>query len=270
MSALPAFTAARFTDLRTALDRVYCADALDLLRALPDASVDAIITDPPYGLAARGAFGIDRSMGGIYQKRGKFRAVFEEWDHDIPLAWMSEAGRVVRPGGAVVVFGGMNAIHLFGAQGYALGWKLLNTVTVVKASPMPNITGRMLTHSTEAFHWFCPAGTGWVFNKSAARNGTRNLTDVWAWPYETPDQRVHPTQKPLALMSRIVALFTEPEAVIVDPFMGSGTTAAAARNLGRHYIGGDLSPEYVAIAQRRLAQPYTISMFPEIIEGEAV
>lgn len=62
----------------------------------------------------------------------------------------------------------------------------------------------------------------------------------------------------------------EPEVVIVDPFMGSGTTAAAARNLGRHYIGGDLSPEYVAIAQRRLAQPYTISMFPEIIEGEAV
>ncbi len=233
-----------------ALDTVYHVDALALLAALPDASVDCVVTDPPYGLGGR-VFDIPHK---------NYSAINEVWDTVAPTEWMQLCSRVLKPGGGVICFGVRQSIYKFASEGIRLGWKLVNDVTWIKPDAPPNFTGRMMTESTERALWFCPDGTGWTYNLKDAKsmNGGINLRDVWSFPIER-DNRVHPAQKPLALIERCITLFSNPSAVILDPFMGSGTTAVAARNLGRRFIGCDLSADYVAIANRRLAQPYTPS-----------
>lgn len=232
------------------LDSVYNVDALALLAGLPDASVDCVVTDPPYGLAGR--------VFDFPHKR--YSAINEEWDTVAPTEWMELCTRILKPGGSVICFGGRQSIYKFASTGIALGWKLINDITWEKPDAPPNFTGRMMTESTERALWFCPSGSGWTYNLQEAKtmNGGINLRDVWRFPIER-ENRVHPAQKPIRLLERCVTLFTEPGAIIVDPFAGSGTTLVAARNLGRRYLGCDTSPDYVAIARNRLAQPYTPS-----------
>ncbi len=237
------------------LDTVYHMDAIELINSLPDASIDAVITDPPYGLAGR-VFKVE-SIG--------YTAVNEEWDAFAPVDWLAPVSRVLKPGGSVICFGVRQSIYALAAEGLRLGWRLVNDITWYKPDAMPNMTGRMMTESTERILWFCPSGTQWTYNLKAAKsmNGGQNLRDVWTFG-RTRDQRYHPTQKPLILMRRIVELLTNEGDVVLDPFMGSGTTLVAARNTGRRYIGCDINPDYVAVARRRLSQPFTPDMFATI------
>lgn len=260
---LPSFTPARFADVAQARDRVYCCDALALLKSLPDASVDAVITDPPYGLAGR-VFDFPHR---------KYTAVNEEWDIDVPTQWMAACERVLKPGGSVVCFGGRQSIYEFAAVGLRLGWRIVNDITWYKPDAAPNFTGRMMTESTERALWFCPSGSNWTYNLNAAKemNGGVNFRDVWELRrmHNDIETRTHPTQKPLDLMLRIVRLFTNEGDTIVDPFFGSGTTGDAARRLGRHYIGGDITSKYVNAARERLSRPFeppqaTLPMFTEV------
>lgn len=242
-----------FDELGTpALNTVHNCDALRLLANMPSQSVDAIITDPPYGLAGR-----------VFDFPHKhYSAVNEEWDHYAPIDWMSECGRVLKQGGSVVCFGGRRSIYTFAAEGLRLGWKLINDITWIKPDAPPNFTGRMMTETTERALWFCPDGAKWTYNLEYAKecNLGINLRDVWKFKTER-DNRLHPTQKPLELMERTIRLLTPPNGLVLDCFAGSGTTLVAANMHGRQYIGCDLSAEYVAIARKRLAQPYTLPMF---------
>jgi DNA modification methylase len=249
MELLPAFVG------EPEVNRVYNCDALTLLRALPDASVDAVITDPPYGLAGR-----------VFDVAEKgYSAVNEEWDAIAPIHWMAECTRVLKPGGSVICFGGRPSIYTFAGEGLRLGWRLVNDVTWFKNDAMPNMTGRMMTESTERFLWFCPAGAGWHYDLQYAKECGMgvNLRDVWNWG-QTRGERLHPTQKPYEIMERIVRLFTAPGDLVVDCFAGSGTTLLAAANSGRRYIGGDITLKYVQVATERLAQPYTPSFLPAL------
>lgn len=237
------------------LNRVYNVDALTLLRALPDASVDAVITDPPYGLAGR-----------VFDFPHKhYSAINEEWDTFAPTDWMRECGRVLKSGGSVVCFGGRQSIYTFAAEGFRLGWRLVNDITWEKPDAPPNFTGRMMTESTERALWFCPSGEGWTYNLVTAKqmNQGINLRDVWRFPIQR-DNRIHPSQKPLTLMERCVSLFTNEGDLVVDPFCGSGTTARACINLARNYLTCDITPQYVTDARNRLAQPYTPSFLPAL------
>jgi DNA modification methylase len=237
------------------LDSVSCCDALTYLRSLPDGYCDAVITDPPYGLAGR-VFDVPHKH---------YSAINEAWDTFAPVSWMAECKRVLKPSGSVICFGVRQSIYAFAGEGLRLGWKLINDITWVKPDAPPCFTGRLLTESTERILWFCPDGEKWVYNLAAAKsmNTGINLRDVWYFKIER-DDRVHPAQKPIELLERIVELFTPPDAVICDPFAGSGTTLDAARRLGRHYIGCDLNSDYVALARKRLDAPYTMPMMPMI------
>jgi DNA modification methylase len=237
---------------RTALDTVHCCDALTLLRALPDNSVDAIITDPPYGLAGR-VFDFPHAQ---------YSAVNESWDYEVPLRWMQECQRVLKPTGTVLCFGVRQSIYALACEGIRLNWRLINDITWYKPDAPPNFTGRMMTESTERALWFSPSGSRWIYNLQDAKklNGGINFRDVWTFGV-TKDKRYHPTQKPLSLMERCISLFSNEGDLILDPFAGSGTTLVAARNLGRRFIGCDISADYVAIAEKRLAQPYTLPLF---------
>lgn len=248
MLALPEYSV-------TTLDRVHCCDALTLLRALPSGFVDCIVTDPPYGLYG-GSFISRPDTGGLYQR------VNETWDKFVLTSWMIEASRVLKPFGSVLCFGGRQSIYQIAAEGLRLNWRIINDITWYKPDATPNFTGRMMTESTERILWFCPDGEKWTYNRLVAKtmNGGHNLRDVWRFG-QTRGDRYHPTQKPLVLMERIVKLFTNPGDIILDPFIGSGTTAVAARNLSRHFIGCDISADYVRIARDRLALPFTLPMF---------
>ena len=213
MIALPPLTPARSADVSHLLDRVHHCDALDLLRALPDASVDSVISDPPYG------------------------AQIAAWDMDIPpQAILTECLRVSR--GPVVWFGGRVTSDIAKVMDY---------------EPIPvRILIWHVTFSTIAF-----AASGMFYR----------WHPIYCW--RLPEQRViardiiefpqtgkdnwwhHPGTKPLALMDLLVRAFGGD--LILDPFAGSGTTLLAAKRLKRHYIGGDISAEYVAIAQSRLS-----------------
>ena len=240
------------------LDTIHNADALELLRALPDGCVNAVITDPPYGLF--GAVMITRPDTG-----GEYNRINEEWDKYAPISWMAECGRILKPGGSVLCFGVRQSIYSFANEGLRLGWRLLNDITWYKPDATPNFTGRLLTESTERILWFCPDGKRWTYNREVAKqlNGGVGLRDVWTFG-QTREERINPAQKPLALMERIVKLFTRPGDVVVDPFAGGGTTLQAARINGRHYIGSEIRSEQVNKTRARLGQAYTPDMFDAI------
>lgn len=234
---------------------IHCMDALQFLRALPAASVDCIITDPPYGLAGR-VFNFPHKL---------YSAVNETWDHHVPITWMAECARLLKPGGSVLCFGVRQSIYKLAAEGLRLGWRLVNDITWHKPNAAPCFTGRLLTESTERILWFCPDRKNWTYNLDFAKaiNGGNNLHDVWSQG-ALRGPRIHPTQKPVALVDCIVRLFTQPGALILDPFMGSGTTAVAARAANRDFIGCDSSAEYVALARARLQNkdPFAAKMLP--------
>ena len=240
---------------------VYQCDALALLKAMPDNSVDAIITDPPYGLAKYKP--LEVAPGKRNGHGGAYKRVNEEWDLDVPVDWMPEATRVLRPGGSVIIFNGVIGRIEIGFYALQLGWRLLAEIAWFKPDAPPNFTGRCVSQSTEKFFWYCPSGSNWTYNRKYAKqvNGGVNFRDVWTFHAPRGEDRLHPTQKPFLLMDRIVQLFTKSGDLIVDPFGGSGTTAVAARNAGRRYITGDLSATYCDIMRRRLSEAFTVNMF---------
>jgi site-specific DNA-methyltransferase (adenine-specific) len=263
MMLLPAITQTRGT-LDNLLNKIHHADALELLRRLPDASIDLIVTDPPYGLN-KSVFVIDRSMRGKDHRRGNYTAIRELWDSEAPIEWMQECKRVLCKTGSVICFGGRESIYKFATEALRLKWRIVNDITLVKPDPPPNFTGRMMTESTERALWFSPHGSNWIYNLDIAKvqNGN-NLRDVWN--FRPPhDNRVHPAQKPLDTIEFMICLFSNREAVILDPFCGSGTTAIAARKTGRQFICGDLSAEYVEVARKRLqnTDPFQATILPD-------
>lgn len=250
---------------RWEVDSVVNTDALTLLKGLPDASVDAVITDPPYGL---GGHAFEGNRGMFRADNGKprettYTTIDETWDMAAPLDWFEETERILKPGGSVLIFAGKDSVYAFAAEGLRRGWLLVNDITWVKKNPPPCFTGRQMTMATERLLWFCPDGTRWTYNSAAAKDMNRgvNLKDVWTFGVEQGDGRIHPAQKPLNLMERCVLLFTNPDDLVVDPFAGSGTTGAAAIKNGRRFIGSDTDAGYVDPANRRLALPFTPYMF---------
>lgn len=227
----------------------HCRD-LELIDALPDRSVAAFITDPPYGIS-NDVPTIAHPDGSTYNR------VNEEWDRFVPLEWMTALLPKLQPGGSVVAFGSWDCMDIIRVEARRLGWRVVNRVIWHKTDPAPNFSGRMMTHSTEEFVWFCPDGTGWTYNLDVAKavNDGKNLHDVWDVGMDR-SKRVHPTQKPLLLMERIVRLITCEGDLVVDPFMGRGTTLAAARNWNRRYVGCDQKHKYVLKALDYLRQPF--------------
>lgn len=154
-----------------AVNKVYNVDALTLLAALPDGSVDAVITDPPYGLAGR-----------VFEfPHKRYSAVNEVWDYYAPTDWMRPTTKTLTKGGSVVCFGVRQSIYELAAEGLSLNWRLVNDITWHKPDAPPNFTGRMLTETTERALWFCPDREGWTFNLETAKlmNSGKNLRDIW-------------------------------------------------------------------------------------------
>jgi site-specific DNA-methyltransferase (adenine-specific) len=250
------------------------ADCISTLERLPPQSVDLIFADPPYHLSNGGSScqsgkRVSVNKGGWDASRGLAT------DHAFQRAWLGAARRALKPSGTIWVSGTQHVIFSIGFAMQELGFHLLNTVTWYKPNASPNLACRMFTHSTEILLWASPSkgkplAHRFNYREMKARNGGKQMRDLWqiaerpepggeqvVWSVPTPAPREkihgrHPTQKPLALLERVIAASASPGDLVVDPFSGSATTGVAAVQAGCRFLGMELNPEYVELGSRRL------------------
>lgn len=240
-------------------------DCIEAMRALPDGCVDMVFADPPYNLQLKGELHRPNNtrVDGVDDDWDKF-ASFAEYDA-FTRAWLKEARRVLKPDGTLWVIGSYHNIFRVGAAVQDLGYWILNDIVWVKTNPMPNFRGKRFTNAHETLIWAAKGEKSkYTFNYEAmkALNEDLQMRSDWELPICTGGERLkdedgakaHPTQKPEALLYRAILAATDPGQLVLDPFSGTGTTAAVAKQLGRRFLGIERDPNYLAISRRRLRE----------------
>ncbi|MGN6471570.1 MAG: site-specific DNA-methyltransferase [Rhizobiaceae bacterium] len=247
------------------LDAIIRGDCVAALERLPEKSVDIVFADPPYNLQLDGDL--------RRPDQSKVDAVDDDWDQfesfaaydAFTRAWLLAARRVLKPNGTIWVIGSYHNIFRVGAIMQDLGFWILNDIVWRKTNPMPNFRGRRFQNAHETMIWASrdASAKGYTFNYEAmkAANDDLQMRSDWLFPICTGAERlkgedgskVHPTQKPEALLARIVMASTKPGDVVLDPFFGSGTTGAVAKRLGRHFVGIEREQAYIDAAAARIA-----------------
>ncbi|MCB1386393.1 MAG: site-specific DNA-methyltransferase [Nitratireductor sp.] len=241
-------------------------DCVAALERLPENSVDVIFADPPYNLQLEGSL--------HRPDQSRVDAVDDDWDkfsdfaaYDaFTRAWLLAARRVLKPTGTIWVIGSYHNIFRVGTVLQDLGFWVLNDIIWRKTNPMPNFRGRRFTNAHETLIWASPDrnAKGYTFNYEAMKmaNDEVQMRSDWLFPICTGHERlkdgngdkVHPTQKPEALLHRVLMASTAPGDVVLDPFFGSGTTGAVAKRLGRNFVGVEREQAYIDAALERIAR----------------
>ncbi len=218
-----------------------------------------IFADPPYFL----------SNGGITCQSGRMVKVDKgEWDkskgaernHEFNLEWLRRCQRVLKPNGSLWVTGTQHVIFSVGYAMQQLGFKILNEITWEKPNPPPNLSCRYFTHSTETVIWAArSAKARHTFNYRVMRqlNGGKQMKTVWKIKAPGAAEKKfgkHPTQKPVELVERCLLASSNPGDLVLDPFVGAGTSAVAALKTGRKCIGIDLDPASIQLGLKRVRQ----------------
>jgi len=253
------------------LDQVLLGDCIPMMGMLPAASVHCVFADPPYNLQLKGELRRpdDSLVDGVDDDWDKF-GDFAAYD-DFTRAWLGECRRLLQKDGTIWVIGAYHNIFRIGSILQDLGFWILNDVVWRKANPMPNFRGRRFTNAHETLIWAARGrDSRHRFNYQAmkALNDDLQMRSDWFLPLCTGPERLrnqhglklHPTQKPEALLHRILMASTAPGDVVLDPFLGTGTTAAVAKRLHRHFIGIERHPAYVeaAIGRVRRERPAAV------------
>jgi len=244
------------------LDQILLGDCLDVLRRLPEACVDMVFADPPYNLQlTQELWRPDQTRVDAVDDSWDRFASFEEYDA-FTRAWLSACRRVLKPTGSLWVIGTYHNIYRVGALLQDLGYWILNDVVWIKSNPMPNFRGVRFTNAHETLLWAQKKrGAKYTFNHHSmkALNDDLQMRSDWYLPICTGKERrkvnhekAHATQKPEALLYRLLLASTNPGDIILDPFFGTGTTGAVAKKLGRHFIGIERDPAYIRIAEERI------------------
>ena len=246
------------------LDTILKGDCVAALEKLPEKSVDVVFADPPYNLQLEGDL--------HRPDQSKVDAVDDHWDRfdsfetydAFTRAWLLAVRRVLKPSGTIWVIGSYHNIFRVGAAMQDLGFWILNDIVWRKTNPMPNFRGRRFQNAHETMIWATrdQKGKSYTFNYDAlkASNDDMQMRSDWLFPICTGAERLknehgdklHPTQKPEALLARVMLASTRPGDVVLDPFFGSGTTGAVAKRLGRHFVGVEREQVYIDAAQERI------------------
>jgi site-specific DNA-methyltransferase (adenine-specific) len=234
-------------------------DSLELLATLPDDSVDTIFADPPYFLSNGGT--TCQAGKRVAVNKGKWdRSLGVEENHAFNTAWLEQCRRVLSDNGTIWVSGTSHVIYSVGFAMQQLGYKMLNEIVWEKPNPPPNLSCRYFTHSTETVLWAAKHRKSkhhFDYPRMREENGGKQMKSVWRMTAPGKSEKRHgrhPTQKPLSLLERIVAASCPPDARVLDPFNGSGTTALAAVRGGFSYTGIDLDPQYLDLTIARLCE----------------
>lgn len=246
-------------------DEVLVGDCLDVLPQLPAGCADLIFADPPYNLQLRGD--LHRRDGSLVD------ACDQQWDQfesfaaydEFTRQWLTACRRVLADSGSLWVIGSYHNIYRVGSILQDLGFWVLNDIVWIKANPMPNFRGVRFTNAHETLLWCKKSeqATGVTFNyqQMKAENDGKQMRSDWYFPLCTgaerlrdeDGQKVHPTQKPLALLERVVRAASQPGDLVLDPFAGTGTTAVAALRHGRHWLAIEQDRGYAEVCRERLA-----------------
>jgi modification methylase len=250
------------SDLLT--DVIHRGDCIEVLRSLPDASVDMVFADPPYNLQLGGDL--------LRPDNSVVDAVDDDWDkfdsfasYDaFTRAWLTECRRVLKPEGSIWVIGSYHNVFRLGTAIQDLGFWVLNDIIWRKSNPMPNFKGTRFTNAHETLIWAARSREQkrYTFNYDALKafNEDTQMRSDWTLALCTGEERIkdadgkkaHPTQKPEALLHRVLLAATRPGDVVLDPFFGTGTTGAAAKRLGRRFVGIERDEGYARVAEKRI------------------
>ncbi len=250
------------SELKT--DVILRGDCIEVLKGLPDKSVDMVFADPPYNLQLGGDL--------LRPDNSKVDAVDDEWDkfdsfaaYDaFTRAWLGECRRVLKDEGSLWVIGSYHNIFRLGSAMQDLGFWVLNDIIWRKSNPMPNFKGTRFTNAHETLIWAAKSREQkrYTFNYDALKafNEDTQMRSDWTLALCTGGERLkdengdkaHPTQKPEALLHRVLLSASRVGDVVLDPFFGTGTTGAAAKRLGRHFIGIERDETYAKLAEKRI------------------
>jgi modification methylase len=231
---------------------------------LPEGSVDLVFADPPYNLQLAGELyrPNNTKVDGVDEAWDRFGS-FQDYD-DFTRAWLSGARRALKPDGSLWVIGSYHNIFRVGSILQDLGFWILNDVVWRKSNPMPNFRGRRFTNAHETLIWAArSAASRYTFNylSMKALNEDLQMRSDWYLPICSGPERLkedgrkaHATQKPEALLHRILMASTKPGDLVLDPFLGSGTTAAVAKRLRRRFLGFEREERYARLAEQRLSK----------------
>jgi modification methylase len=246
-----------------AAERIVVGDCIEEMARLTPGSVDMVFADPPYNLQLRGEL--------HRPNNSRVDGVAEDWDRvgdfadydRFTRAWLDAARRSLKRDGTIWVIGTYHNIFRVGAVLQDLGFWVLNDVIWRKTNPMPNFRGRRFTNAHETLIWAARGvDSRYTFNYTAmkALNEDLQMRSDWLIPIcggperlKRDGKKAHPTQKPAALLYRAILAATRPGEIVLDPFFGSGTTGAVAKQLGRQFIGIERDAGYAAIAAERIA-----------------
>jgi len=244
------------------LDQLIQGDCLSILAEFPEESVDLVFADPPYNLQLQQDLWRPNMT--------KVDAVDDDWDrfssfeaYDLfTRQWLSACRRVLNKDGTIWVIGTYHNIYRLGTIMQDLGFWVLNDVVWIKTNPMPNFRGVRLTNAHETLLWAAKTKTTkYTFNHHTAKvfNNGKQLRSDWYLPIcsgaerlKVDGKKAHSTQKPEALLQRVITVSSKVGDVVLDPFFGSGTTGAVAKRLLRHWIGIEKAGEYIDIARERI------------------
>ncbi len=270
--------------LKTTDHKILVGDCVNEMSKLPAGSVDLVFADPPYNLQL--ASDLKRPDDSHVD------AVTDDWDKFASFAaydaftkeWLAACKRVLKPAGTIWVIGSYHNIFRVGAIMQDMGFWILNDVIWRKTNPMPNLRGRRFTNAHETMIWASrdPNAKGYTFNYEALKAGNDDVQvrSDWTFPLCTGGERLkgedgkklHPTQKPEALLARVILSSSKPGDLVLDPFNGTGTTGAVAKKLGRRYIGLEREKKYASAAEKRIADVQVVpspSIAPFITAREA-
>jgi modification methylase len=254
------------TNLEIQAHRIVIGDCVAEMTKLPAGSVDLVFADPPYNLQLQGDLKRpdDSKVDAVDDDWDKFSS-FSAYD-DFTRAWLMAARRAMKPSATLWVIGSYHNIFRVGTILQDLGFWILNDVMWRKTNPMPNFRGRRFTNAHETMIWAArdQNAKGYTFNYEALKAGNEDVQvrSDWTLPLCTGEERlkgrdgkkIHPTQKPEALLARVILSTSRPGDLILDPFSGTGTTGATAKRLGRQFIGIERDPAYAAAAEARISK----------------
>ncbi len=248
----------------TPIDQILVGDCIETLRGLPSESVDLVFADPPYNLQLENALSRpDQSLVDAVDNDWDKFASFADYDR-FTHEWLGAVRRVMKKNATLFVIGSYHNIFRVGATLQDHGFWILNDIVWRKANPMPNFRGRRFTNAHETLIWASrdAQAKAYTFNYEALKAGNDDcqVRSDWYFPICTGAERLkdadgrktHPTQKPEALIARILLAASRPGDVVLDPFFGSGTTGAVAKRLGRSFIGLERETVYAEAARRRI------------------
>jgi DNA modification methylase len=247
------------------LNTIIQGDCIEELKKISDNSIDLIFADPPYNMQLENALyrPNNTKVAGVDDEWDKFDS-FSEYD-DFCTAWLKECRRVLKDTGTIWVIGSYHNIFRVGNIMLNLGYWILNDVTWYKTNPMPNFMGTRFTNATETLLWCSKRKENkkYTFNHKLMKkyNGGKQMTSVWQIGLcigaerlkGTDGKKAHSTQKPEELLKRVILSTTKQGDLVLDPFFGTGTTGAVAKKLKRKFIGIEREPEYIKLAENRIA-----------------